>query len=42
MKKSLKIYIGEIGNKKDNDVIVDVAQLEHSNNKWNISTFRYI
>ena len=41
-KKCLKIYIEKIGSKKDNDLIIDVTQLEHSNNKWYISAFRYI
>ena len=32
----------KIGKKNDNDVDADVAQLEHSNNKWYASAFRYI
>ena len=31
-----------IGKKNDNDVDADVTQLEHSNNKCYVSTFRYI
>ena len=42
MKKSFKIYIGEIGNKKDNDVSANMAQLEHNNNKCYALTFRSI
>jgi len=34
--------MGKIGNKKDNNVTIDVAQLERSNNKCYTSTFRYI
>ena len=36
-----KIY-RKIGNKKDNDMNADVTQLERSNNKYFILTFRYI
>ena len=32
----------KIGNKKDNDVAADVAQLEYSNNKYYALVFRYI
>ena len=32
----------KIGKKNDNDVDVDVAQLERSNNKCYVSAFRYI
>ena len=32
----------KIGKKNDNDVDADVVQLEHSNNKCYVSTFRYI
>ena len=30
------------GKKKKTDMVDDVAQLEHSNNKCYVSTFRYI
>ena len=33
MRKCLNIYIGKNGNKKDNNLGADVAQLEHNNNK---------
>ena len=36
----LKTIIGKLGEKKDNDVDVDVAQLERSNNKYYPSAFR--
>ena len=36
-----KIY-RKFGNKKDNDVNADVAQLERNNNKCSVLTFRYI
>ena len=42
MKKCFKIYIGKIGNKKDNDVSNNVAQLERNNNKCYTSAFRYM
>ena len=42
MRKCLTRYIRKIGNKKDNDVAANVAQLEHSNNKWYASAFIYI
>ena len=42
MRKCSKKYIGKIGNKKDNEVAADVAQLEYSNNKYYVLTFRYI
>ena len=38
----LKTIIGKLGEKKDNDVDVDVAQLEQSNDKCYASIFRYI
>ena len=38
----LKTIIGKLGEKKDNDVDVDVAQLESSNNKFYASAFRNI
>ena len=38
----LKTIIGKLGEKKDNDVDVDVAQLEPSNNKCYASAFRTI
>ena len=37
-----KKYIEKIRNKKDNNIVDDVAQLERSNNELYISTFRYI
>ena len=37
-----KKYIGKIGNKKDNDVAADVAQLGYSNNKYYILASIYI
>ena len=42
MRKFSKKYIGKIGNKKDNDVAADVAQLEYNNNKYYALVFRYI
>ena len=38
----LKTIIEKLGEKKDNDVDVDVTQLEPSNNKCYASTFRTI
>ena len=38
----LKTIIGKLGEKKDNDVDVDVAQLEPNNNKCYASAFRTI
>ena len=38
----LKKNYRKIEKKNDNDVDVDVAQLERSNNKFYVSTFRYI
>ena len=32
----------KIENKKDNDMDADVVQLERSNNKCYVSTFRYV
>ena len=42
MRKCLKIYIGKIGNKKDNGVVADMAQLERIKNKYYASAFKYI
>ena len=41
-KKNVKKNYRKIGKKNDNDVDADVVQLEHSNNKCYVSTFRYI
>ena len=41
MSKFLK-YIGKFGKEKNNDMDVDVALLEHSNNKCYASIFWYI
>ena len=38
----LKKIIRKLERKKDNDMDVDVAQLEHNNNKYYVSAFRYI
>ena len=38
----LKTIIGKLERKKNNDIGVDVAQLEQSNNKCYASIFRYI
>ena len=37
-----KKNIGKTGNKKDNDMAADMAQLEYSNNKYYILASRYI
>ena len=42
MRKCFKKYIRKIGNKKDNDVTINVAQLERNNNKCYTSAFIYI
>ena len=42
MRKFFKIYIGKIGNQKDNDVTIDVTQQERSNSKCYASAFKYI
>ena len=42
MRKCSKKYIRKIGNKKDNDVTINVAQLERNNNKFYTSAFIYI
>ena len=42
MSKWKKKNYRKIGKKNDNDVDVDVAQLERSNNKCYVSAFRYI
>ena len=42
MRKYAKNYIGKIGNKKDNNVAANVAQLKYSNNKYYTLIFRYI
>ena len=38
----LKEFIGKIEKKKDNNMSANVVQLEHSNNKFYASVFRYI
>ena len=38
----LKKYYKKIGKKQDNDVDVDIAQLERSNNKCYTLVFKYI
>ena len=40
--KMFKNIYRKIGNKKDNDVAADMAQLEYSNNKYYALAFRYI
>ena len=42
IKINVKKNYRKIGKKNDNDVDADVTQLEHSNNKCYVSTFRYI
>ena len=42
MRKCSKKYIGKIGNKKDNGMVTDVAQLEYKNNKYYALAFRYM
>ena len=42
MRKCFKKYIRKIGNKKDNDMTINVAQLECNNNKCYTSAFIYI
>ena len=42
MRKCFKKYIRKIGNKKDNDVSINVAQLERNNNKCYTSAYIYI
>ena len=38
----IKIIIGKLEKKNDNEVDIDVTQLERSNNKCYASAFRYI
>ena len=42
MRKCFKIYIGKIGNQKDNDMTTNVTQQERSNSKCYVSAFKYI
>ena len=42
MRKCFKKYIGKIRNKKDNDVVADVAQLKRNNDKYYALAFRFI